>query len=69
MLLASGMIVGEGLVGVLIAGIVAFKLIPLSLVGDEFAAGPALWIGGAAFVLAVLLLYRWIEGLARRAIL
>ena len=68
-LLASGMIVGEGLVGVLIAGIVAFKLIPLSLVGDEFAAGPALWIGGAAFVLAVLLLYRWIEGLARRAIL
>ena len=68
-LLASGMIVGEGLVGVLIAGIVAFKLIPLSLVGDDFAAGPALWIGGAAFVLAVLLLYRWIEGLARRAIL
>jgi putative OPT family oligopeptide transporter len=67
-LLASGMIVGEGLVGVLIAGIVAFKLFPLSLVGDGFAAGPALWIGGVAFVLAVLLLYRWVEGLARRAI-
>ncbi|WP_159015414.1 OPT family oligopeptide transporter [Cognatiluteimonas profundi] len=67
-LLASGMIVGEGLVGVLIAGIVAFKLFPLSLVGDQFAAGPALWIGGVAFVLAVLLLYRWIEGLSRRAI-
>jgi putative OPT family oligopeptide transporter len=67
-LLASGMIVGEGLVGVLIAGIVAFKLIPLSLVGDDFAAGPAVWIGGVAFVLAVLLLYRWVEGLARRAI-
>jgi len=67
-LLASGMIVGEGLVGVLIAGIVAFKLFPLSLVGDDFAAGPALWIGGVAFVLAVFLLYRWIEGLGRRAI-
>jgi putative OPT family oligopeptide transporter len=67
-LLASGMIVGEGLVGVLIAGIVAFKLIPLSLVGDDFAAGPAVWIGAIAFVLALLLLYRWVEGLARRAI-
>jgi len=67
-LLASGMIVGEGLVGVLIAGIVAFKLFPLSLVGDDFAAGPAIWIGGIAFVLSVLLLYRWVEGLARRAI-
>jgi putative OPT family oligopeptide transporter len=67
-LLASGMIVGEGLVGVLIAGIVAFKLFPLSLVGDDFAAGPAVWIGGVAFVLAILLMYRWVEGLARRAI-
>jgi putative OPT family oligopeptide transporter len=67
-LLASGMIVGEGLVGVLIAGIVAFDLFPLALVGDAFASGPAVWIGGIAFVVAVFLLYRWVEGQARRAI-
>jgi putative OPT family oligopeptide transporter len=64
-LLASGMIVGEGLVGVLIAGIVAFEWFPLALVGDEFAA-PAKWIGGIAFVAAIFILYRWIEGVSRR---
>ena len=56
-LLASGMIVGEGLVGVVIAGIVAFNLFPLALVGDEFA-GPAKWIGGIAFVVVIVALYR-----------
>ncbi len=47
-LLASGMIVGEGLVGVLIAAFVAFsgKDFPLALVGDEFAEHAAVWIGG-----------------------
>jgi putative OPT family oligopeptide transporter len=67
-LLASGMIVGEGLLGVVIAAIVAFsgKDFPLALVGDEFAGSWALWIGGIAFVVAVLGLYRWVEGLARR---
>jgi putative OPT family oligopeptide transporter len=61
-LLASGMIVGEGLVGVLLAAFVAFsgKDYPLSLVGDEFADHAAVWIGGGAFVLTVFLLYRWI---------
>jgi putative OPT family oligopeptide transporter len=61
-LLASGMIVGEGLVGVLIAALVAFsgKDFPLALVGDAFAEGPAVWIGGGAFALVVFLLYRWI---------
>jgi putative OPT family oligopeptide transporter len=60
-LLASGMIVGEGLVGVVIAGIVAFsgKEFPLGLVSDDFANGPAVWIGAAAFALVVFLLYRW----------
>jgi putative OPT family oligopeptide transporter len=68
-LLASGMIVGEGLIGVLIAAIVAFsgKDAPLALVGDDFA-NAAVWIGGAAFVAAMLILYRWVEGLARRAV-
>jgi len=69
-LLASGMIVGEGLIGVIIAAIVAFsgKDFPLALVGDAFAEHYSLVIGGAAFVLVALALYRWIEGLARKAI-
>jgi putative OPT family oligopeptide transporter len=64
-LLASGMIVGEGLIGVLIAGIVAFNLFPLALVGDDFAR-PAEWIGGVAFVVVIFALYRWIERTSRR---
>ena len=68
-LLASGMIVGEGLIGVLIAAIVAFsgKDFPLGIVGDEFAGNAALWIGGIAFVIAMLGLYRWIEGMSRKS--
>ena len=60
MLLASGMIVGEGLIGVVIAALVAFsgKDFPLALVGDGFADGPAVWLGGAAFALVIYLLYR-----------
>jgi putative OPT family oligopeptide transporter len=67
-LLASGMIVGEGLIGVVIATIVAFsgKDFPLDLVGDEFAGSKAVWIGGAAFVVAIVALYGWVEGLARK---
>ncbi len=59
-LLASGMLVGEGLVGVLVAAVVAFsgKDFPLSLVGDAFADGPAVWLGGASFALVIYLLYR-----------
>ena len=69
-LLASGMIVGEGLIGVVIAAIVAFsgKDFPLALVGDEFAGGAALWIGGIAFIIAVFALYRWIEKLSKKVI-
>jgi len=59
-LLASGMIVGEGLVGVLVAALVAFsgKDFPLALVGNAFAEGPAVWIGGIAFTLVIYALYR-----------
>jgi hypothetical protein len=55
------MIVGEGLVGVLIAALVAFsgRDFPLALVGDAFAGNAAVWIGGGVFALSVLLLYRW----------
>jgi putative OPT family oligopeptide transporter len=67
-LLASGMIVGEGLIGVLIAAIVAFsgEDFPLALVGDEFAGGAALWIGGIAFVALIFVLYRWAERTSRQ---
>jgi putative OPT family oligopeptide transporter len=66
-LLASGMIVGEGLIGVLIAAIVAFsgKNYPLALVGDDFVTA-AIWIGGAVFVAVVFALYRWVERLDRQ---
>jgi putative OPT family oligopeptide transporter len=68
-LLASGLIVGEGLVGVLIAAIVAFsgQNYPLGLVGDDFAAKYSVWIGGIVFVAVLFALYRWIERLGRQA--
>jgi len=61
-LLASGMIVGEGLLGVIIAAFVAFsgKDYPLQIVSDSFADGPALWIGGIAFAAVIYALYRWV---------
>ncbi|HEY7672977.1 MAG TPA: oligopeptide transporter, OPT family [Gammaproteobacteria bacterium] len=60
-LLASGLIVGEGLVGVGVAALVAFsgENFPLGLVGDGFAGGTAVWLGGTAFALVGFLLYRW----------
>ena len=70
-LLASGLIVGESVVGVLIAAIVAFadKLgfsnleAPLALVGPGFASA-AEWIGGIAFAAIVFVLYRWVARMA-----
>jgi OPT oligopeptide transporter protein len=61
-LLASGMIVGEGLVGVLLAALVAFSgadypLSP-SFITEGFAAGPAVWIGGAVFAVVIYYMYR-----------
>ncbi|MEO7067062.1 MAG: oligopeptide transporter, OPT family [Rhodanobacter sp.] len=65
-LLASGMIVGESIIGVVIAAIVVFsgKGAPLALVGDGFA-GAAIWIGGAAFIVVNVALYRWVARLGR----
>ena len=59
-LLASGMIVGEGLIGVLVAALVAFsgEDFPLSLVGDSFANSGAVWLGGIVFALVIYALYR-----------
>jgi putative OPT family oligopeptide transporter len=66
-LLASGLIVGEGLIGVLIAAWVAFSGndYPLALVGDAFAEHEAVVLGTAAFLIAILLLYRWVARLRR----
>jgi putative OPT family oligopeptide transporter len=66
-LLASGMIVGEGLIGVLIAALVAFsgRDFPLSLVGDSFADSDAVALSTIAFTLIILFLYRWVARLRR----
>jgi putative OPT family oligopeptide transporter len=59
-LLASGMIVGEGLVGVLVAALVAFsgRDFPLSLVPDAFADNGAVWLGALVFIAVIYALYR-----------
>jgi putative OPT family oligopeptide transporter len=64
-LLASGMIVGESLIGVLLAAVVVFsgRSAPLALVGDAFA-GAALWVGGIAFAVSIIALYAWLNRLS-----
>jgi putative OPT family oligopeptide transporter len=61
-LLASGLIVGESLIGVLLAAIVVFsgKDAPLAVVGPGFATA-AVWIGGAAFAAISVALYAWLN--------
>jgi putative OPT family oligopeptide transporter len=65
-LLASGLIVGEGLLGVVFAFVVGFSgnVTPIALVGDKFEDA-SVWLGGVSFVLIVWLMYRWIARLAR----
>jgi len=65
-LLASGLIVGESIIGVVIAAIVAFsgKGAPLALVSPSFA-NTAEVLGGLAFIAIVVVLYRWVARLAR----
>ena len=69
-LLASGMIVGESIIGVIIAAIVVFsgKATPLGLVGDGFDTA-SIWIGGIAFVLVNLALYLWVAKRGRKSTL
>jgi putative OPT family oligopeptide transporter len=66
-LTASGLIVGESLFGVLLAGliVVSNKANPLSIVADSFQPA-ATAIGAIAFVLALIGLYAWTAKLARR---
>jgi putative OPT family oligopeptide transporter len=65
-LLASGLIVGEGLLGVIFAFIVGFSgnPAPIALVPESFGTA-SIWIGGVAFAAIVWWLYRWINRLAR----
>ena len=60
-LLASGLIVGESIIGVALSAIVVFsgKGAPLSLVGPNFGTA-AVFVGGIAFAVTAFLLYRWI---------
>jgi putative OPT family oligopeptide transporter len=61
-LMASGMIVGESLVGVLLAAVVVFsgRPDPLALVGEAFADA-SVWVGGLVFAVAIALMYAWLN--------
>ncbi|MGH8298862.1 MAG: OPT family oligopeptide transporter [Steroidobacteraceae bacterium] len=65
-LLSSGLIVGEGLLGVVFAFVVGFSgnPAPIALVDAKFETA-SLWLGGVAFALIVWWLYRWLARLAR----
>ena len=58
LLLASGLIVGESLMGIVIAALIGFsgKDAPLALVGESFAA--AMWLGLAFFIGLCTFFYR-----------
>ncbi|MGI8735295.1 MAG: OPT family oligopeptide transporter [Pyrinomonadaceae bacterium] len=58
-LVASGLIVGESLWGVINAGLIVglSKDAPLALVSEDFALGP--WLGPLGFVGIIILLYGW----------
>ena len=58
-LLASGLIVGESIWGVINAGLIVglAKEAPLALVSENFA--PAPWLGALAFIGIVVWVYRW----------
>jgi putative OPT family oligopeptide transporter len=64
-LLASGLIVGEGIIGVVLSAIVVFsgKDFPLSVVGPGYETAGII-IGGLAFAGIAFALYRWILGMA-----
>ena len=65
-LVASGMIVGESLFGVLNSGLIVAtnNEAPIALVPADFA--PANWLGVATFIAVIVALYRWMLGRVRR---
>ncbi len=66
-LLASGLIVGESIIGVVISAIVVFSGAgaPLALVGPGFGR-TGIIIGGIAFAATGFILYRWVLGMASK---
>ncbi len=66
-LLASGLIVGESIIGVVISAIVVFsgKGAPLALVSPEFETIGKI-LGGIAFAVIAFVLYRWVLGMASK---
>lgn len=68
-LLASGLIVGESLIGVVLAAIITFSGNDdvLAMADGNFAT-TALWLGGIAFVTLLIALYYWVAHAGSRAI-
>jgi putative OPT family oligopeptide transporter len=66
-LLASGLIVGESIIGVILSAIVVFsgKSAPLALVGPGFESVGRM-IGAVAFATTAVALYRWVWRLANK---
>ncbi len=66
-LLASGLIVGESTIGVILSAIVVFSGVaaPLALVGAGYETAGKI-IGGVAFVAIGFVLYRWVLGMASK---
>ena len=66
-LLASGLIVGESIIGVVISAIVVFSGVaaPLALVGAGYETAGKI-IGGIAFAAIAFVLYRWVLGMASK---
>jgi putative OPT family oligopeptide transporter len=66
-LLASGLIVGESTIGVVLSAIVVFSGVaaPLALVSPHFETAGKI-LGGIAFTATAFLLYRWILGMAAK---
>jgi putative OPT family oligopeptide transporter len=66
-LLASGLIVGESLFGVLLAGLIVgtSQETPLAVVGDNFSSASAI-LGGLAFVIVIVAMYSAIRRSASR---
>lgn len=67
-LLASGLIVGESIIGVLVAAVVVFsgRPAPFALLSGTFDHAAA-WLGAIAFVAVTFAMYRWIARLGRQA--
>jgi putative OPT family oligopeptide transporter len=66
-LLASGLIVGESTIGVILSAIVVFSGVaaPLALVGAGYETAGKI-VGGLAFVATAFVLYRWVLGMAAK---